>query len=158
MENDIRFTIDRLTVSVSPSRAILGKIGARDSSRVIRKMLGEQPVVNIIFASAPSQMDVLSKLMLEQGIDWSRINAFHMDEYIGLPADAPQSFGNYLRVRFFSKLPFKNVYYIDGMTTDVEKECQRYSKLLQDNPVDITFLGIGENGHLAFIDPYIGGF
>ena len=107
MENDIRFTIDRLTVSVSPSRAVLGKIGARDSSGVIRKLLDKQPVVNIIFASAPSQMDVLSELMLEQGIDWSRINAFHMDEYIGLPADAPQSFGNYLRVRFFFEAAFQ---------------------------------------------------
>ena len=81
-----------------------------------------------------------------------------MDEYVGLPANAPQSFGNYLRTRFFSKLPFKQVYYIDGNAQDIAGECERYEALLYQHPVDISFLGIGENGHLAFNDPEIADF
>jgi glucosamine-6-phosphate deaminase len=81
-----------------------------------------------------------------------------MDEYVGLPADAPQGFGNYLKVRFFSKLPFQNIFYMNGNAPDLDSECERYATLLREHPVDIAFLGIGANGHLAFNDPYIADF
>src|SRR5690606_611649 len=90
--------------------------------------------------------------------EWSRINAFHMDEYIGLPAGSPQSFGNFLKEHIFAKVPFRSVNYIDGSCPDYEQECLRYTKLLTDNPVDIVCLGIGENGHIAFNDPPVADF
>ena len=107
----------------------------------------------MLFAAAPSQNETLEALVQQPGIDWTRVNAFHMDEYVGLPADAPQSFGRYLREHVFSLRPFKSINYIDGNAADPEKECERYSELLKTYPTDIVMLGIGENGHIAFNDP-----
>ncbi|HBE14504.1 MAG TPA: glucosamine-6-phosphate deaminase, partial [Clostridiales bacterium] len=97
-------------------------------------------------------------LYTDPEIDFTRINAFHMDEYVGLPADAPQGFGNFLKERIFSKAPFKSVHYLNGMASDIQAECTRYSQLLADNPIDIICMGIGENGHIAFNDPHVAFF
>lgn len=158
MEAEREFFIDQLKVSIFKTRELMGQASAKEAGEIIRKLLSRKEYVNIMFASAPSQMDMLNVLMSDEGIEWNRINAFHMDEYIGLPSDAAQSFGHYLRVRLFTKLPFRNVYYIDGNAPDLAGECERYSELLREHPLDITFLGIGENGHLAFNDPYIADF
>ena len=114
--------------------------------------------INMIFAAAPSQEEFLHHLISDQRISWNRINAFHMDEYIGVLPDAPQSFGNFLRIRIFDKVPFKNVYYLNGHATDLEEECTRYTSLLSQFPTDIVCLGIGENGHIAFNDPDVANF
>lgn len=158
MEIEQRFIIDKLNLSVFANRELMGKTGAKEAGVLIRELLAEKEQVNIIFASAPSQMDVLNGLLFEDGIDWGRVNAFHLDEYIGLATDAPQSFGNYLRVRFFTKLPFKQVFYMNSNAVDIDGECDRYSELLRKYPLDIAFLGIGENGHIAFNDPHIADF
>ncbi|HYE80623.1 MAG TPA: glucosamine-6-phosphate deaminase [Clostridia bacterium] len=158
MEAKRSFNVNKLNVSVFPTRDLMGKACAREAGEIIRSLLAEKEYVSIIFASAPSQMEMLNALINEKGIEWDRVKAFHMDEYIGLPADAPQSFGNYLKIRLFTKLPFKSVFYMDGNAPDIEGECERYSKLLRDNPPDISFLGIGENGHIAFNDPHIADF
>lgn len=152
------FVIDQLKVSIFKTRELMGQACAKEVGRIIRRLLSQKEHVNIMFASAPSQLDMLNVLMSENGIDWGRVNAFHMDEYIGLPSDAPQSFGNYLRVRLFTKLPFRQVFYMDGNAPDIAGECERYSELLRNHPLDISFLGIGENGHLAFNDPHIADF
>jgi glucosamine-6-phosphate deaminase len=149
---------DSLRIKIFDTRKELGKIGAEDAATAIKKKLAEKESISIVFASAPSQMDVLNELVLDSTIDWSRVNAFHMDEYIGLPADAEQSFGHYIKVGFFDKVPLKNAFYIDGNAQDLEAECQRYEGLLNKFGVDIVFLGIGENGHLAFNDPHIADF
>jgi glucosamine-6-phosphate deaminase len=81
-----------------------------------------------------------------------------MDEYLGLPPGAPQAFGDFLRVRLFDRLPFRQVFYIDGSPPDAEAECERYARLLREHPIDLALLGIGENGHLAFNDPGIADF
>lgn len=81
-----------------------------------------------------------------------------MDEYIGIHAEAPQSFGNFLRQRIFDKVPFKTVNYLNGQAENLEEECKRYSELLLRHPVDIVCLGIGENGHIAFNDPDVANF
>ncbi len=156
MEKKYRF--EKLRVSVSDSRSEMGSAGAETVARLIQETLKKKSEVNMIFASAPSQMDVLNALLAREDIPWEKIRAFHMDEYIGLPGDAPQSFGNYLRVRFFEKRPFKAVYYMDGNAPDIQQECQRYTDLLRQFPVDICLLGIGANGHLAFNDPGIADF
>jgi len=150
-------TADSLQVEVYATRAEMGKAAADRAAVLLRRLLAEKDEVNMIFAAAPSQNEVLAELAASEGIDWSRVNAFHMDEYIGLPADAPQGFGNFLTEHIFSKVPFKRVFLIDG-TNDPEKECVRYAALLKAYPVDIVCLGIGENGHVAFNDPGVAKF
>lgn len=152
------FLKDKLQVKVFPSRDEMGKQAAKDITQTINTLLESKPVLNMIFAAAPSQQDSLRDLVNDQSIDWTRINAFHMDEYIGLPTNSPQSFGNFLKNHIFSKVSFRNVYYINGSNPDHEVECNRYSKLLSENPVDIVCLGIGENGHIAFNDPPVADF
>lgn len=147
------FTADKLRVKVFDTRAEMGAQAARDAADCIRKLLREKPEINMIFAAAPSQNETLSALCREKDIDWSRVNAFHMDEYVGLPENAPQRFGRYLREHIFSLLPFKSVHYIAYSAAEPEAECLRYSALLKDYPTDIVMLGIGENGHIAFNDP-----
>ena len=98
------------------------------------------------------------KGLLEAPIDWARVRAFHMDEYIGLVSEAPQAFGIFLRERLFGKVGFLAVHYIDGGATDLKKECERYAGLLLEYPPDIVCMGIGENGHIAFNDPPVADF
>ncbi|MGI6183224.1 MAG: glucosamine-6-phosphate deaminase [Candidatus Fimadaptatus sp.] len=149
---------DSLKVIVADSREAMGQEAARRAGECIRALLAEKDEINMIFAAAPSQNETLKYLMQEQGIDWSRVNAFHMDEYVGLSREAPQSFGRYLYEHVFSHLPFKCVHYLRGDAPDAEAECARYSALLRDNPVDVVMLGIGENAHIAFNDPWVADF
>lgn len=151
-------TIDKLQVKIFPSRNEMGKKAAVDIAFTINTLLQEKPVLNIIFAAAPSQQDSLRDLVNDKSIDWTRINAFHMDEYIGLIENSPQSFGNFLKRHIFGKVPFRNVFYLNGDNPDHDQECSRYSNLLIENPVDIVCLGIGENGHIAFNDPPVADF
>ena len=134
-----RLTKGRLKVTISETRAELGEVAAREVGAYNRSLLETKPEVNIIFASAPSQNDFLANLLLEE-IDWSRVNAFHMDEYIGIDPHAPQAFGQFLRDRIFSKKTFKSVNYIDSKAADPAAECERYAGLLRQMPADIVFL------------------
>lgn len=152
------FLLDKLKVSIFDDRDELGVAGGQLAGKYIQDLIDEKGCANLIFASSPSQMDVINVLMQNKNIDWSKVNAFHMDEYIGISQDLPQSFANYLEVRFFSKLPFGNVFYMNGCAENITDECQRYANLLREYPTDITFLGIGENGHIAFNDPHIADF
>jgi len=153
-----RFQVDNLQVSVFESRSQLGKDAASQLANTIRNLHLQQNKVNIIFASAPSQNEFLNALIAEEGIEWERINAFHMDEYIGLDSNAPQNFGVFLKDRLFSHVPIGQVFYINGNATDPSQECERYTKLLEENPVDIVCMGIGENCHIAFNDPHVADF
>jgi glucosamine-6-phosphate deaminase len=152
------FTVDQLKVALFEDRESLGAGAAALAAVEIRRLLEAQPVVRMIFAAAPSQNEFLDALIREPGIDWRRVQAFHMDEYVGLAEDAPQRFGNFLDTRLFRKLPFGAVHYIDGNAADPEAECRRYASLLREQPVDITCMGIGENCHIAFNDPHVADF
>lgn len=152
---DIR--IDNLVVKAYEKREEMGKEAAIDAAGRINKILKRKDLVNIVFAAAPSQNELLESLLC-QNIDWNRVQAFHMDEYIGLDKDAPQGFGNFLRRAIFDKVRFAKIYYLNGNAEDLKAECARYAKLLEENPPDIVFLGIGENGHLAFNDPAVADF
>lgn len=123
----------------------------------MNELLTKQDFVNIIFAAAPSQNEFLA-VLIKSSVIWSHVRAFHMDEYIGLRADAPQGFGNFLKEKIFSKLPFAVIHYINGNTAAPEEVCKRYADLLMQFPVDIVCMGIGENGHLAFNDPPVADF
>lgn len=148
----------RLTVKIFPTIQQMGATAAKEVAEKICELLKQKEEINMIFAAAPSQEEFLSQLILDKRIEWKRINAFHMDEYIGIRSDAPQSFGNFLRQRIFDKVPFKKVYYINGNAKDLKEECARYTELLNRYPVDIVCLGIGENGHIAFNDPEVADF
>lgn len=152
------FRVDTLQVNIAKNRPELGQRAARAVADSIRAMSQKQPFVTIIFASAPSQNEFLDALVRENDIDWQRVRAFHMDEYLGLPADAPQNFGLYLKQRLFDKVPVGDVFYINGNAADLETERQRYSALLEQYPADIVCLGIGENCHIAFNDPHVADF
>ena len=149
---------DLLAVQIHDTRAEMGAAAAKDIKACILSLLEKKETINMIFAAAPSQNEVLWGLATDREIPWNRVNAFHMDEYIGLNREAPQCFGNFLKDHIFGKLPFKTVYYIDCEATDMEAECARYSALLRQFPVDIVLLGIGENGHVAFNDPPVADF
>jgi glucosamine-6-phosphate deaminase len=152
------FKKDNLHVMLFENRSALGEAAAEMAGKKFKALLKEKSVINVIFAAAPSQSEFLHALRTNRSIPWSRINAFHMDEYLGLSDSAPQRFGNFLRHQLFDHVPLRSVNYIDGDCPDSIEECQRYGKLITDNPPDVVCMGIGENTHIAFNDPHIANF
>lgn len=150
--------VDQLRVCVYPNRNIMGECAAQEAIAALRKLIAEKAEVNVIFAAAPSQSEFLAGLCNAEGIDWGKVNAFHMDEYVGLPVGSQGSFTNFLNEAVFNKLPFKQVYRLNGAAEDPKEECARYTQLLKDHPTDVVFMGVGENGHIAFNDPPVADF
>ena len=149
---------DRLAVKIYESRETLGLAAAGMVAEKIKALLSSQDFVNIIFASAPSQNESLAALGKVGTIEWERINAFHMDEYIGLPENDPRRFAYYLDDKILGRRNFRSINYINGNAPNIGEECRRYAKMLTSYPADIICLGIGENGHLAFNDPHVADF
>lgn len=147
----------KLPVRIYDTRRNMGEAAAADVAACIRELLAVKQEIYMIFAAAPSQNEFLAALAATPGIEWNRIHALHMDEYVGLPADAPQGFGNFLRAAIFGQVPFASVDYI-GTESDPDETCRRYAVLLQGIQVDIVCMGIGENGHIAFNDPPVADF
>jgi len=148
---------DKLVCRIYETKKAMGQAAADDVAAKIKELLNEKDEINMIFAAAPSQNEVLEALVSKTDIEWNRINAFHMDEYIGLSEDAPQKFSTFLKNAIFDKVPFKSVNLINS-SSPANVECDRYAKLLKSYPVDIVCLGIGENGHIAFNDPGVADF
>lgn len=146
-----------MRVTIYADRTQMGAAAAMAAARLIDELLKAQPIVNMIFAAAPSQNEFLAALS-KQPIEWSRINAFHMDEYVGLDEHAPQSFARYLKEHLFDNMPFKSIHYLRGDGEDLAVECRRYAALLKQLPPDIVCMGIGENNHIAFNDPPVANF
>lgn len=159
MQTNLQETVvDQLEVKIYDDRARMGAAAARQAIEALRDLLAERHQVNVIFAAAPSQNEFLAALVQARDLDWSRVHAFHMDEYVGLPQDAPQGFGNFLRNAIFNHLPFGAVHFLNGQAADLPAECGRYANLLQQYPADLVFMGIGENTHIAFNDPHVADF
>lgn len=137
---------------IAASRAAMGEKAADDIANELKRRLQFQQSVRMIFAAAPSQAEMLSALTLKPGIDWSRVIAFHMDEYLGLAPDAPQRFGLWLRRAIFDHLPFVAVHLLEP-GPDPEVTAAEYANKLAASSIDIVCCGIGSNGHLAFNDP-----
>lgn len=148
--------IGKLNINVFDSRTQMGEAAARDIADRMKELLKAKAELRMIFAAAPSQNEMLKSLLGYGNLDWSRVVAFHMDEYIGLPEGAGQAFSSFLEERLFRHLPFKEVNLIDG--NNPQNECARYGKRLREAPVDIICMGIGENGHIAFNDPPVADF
>lgn len=151
-----KFNFDQITLSVFPSREQMGAKAAQEAAGYVAELLLFKETIRCVFAAAPSQSDFLERFFGDERVDFSRIEAFHMDEYTGLPAEDPRSFRSYLK-QFFDRVTFKTVHFIDGMA-EPEAECARYAALLAQAPIDIVFMGIGENGHIAFNDPDVADF
>lgn len=154
----MKLTFDKLTVNIDSSRVAMGQKAAKAVIEMIHQLLNEKESISIVFAAAPSQLEFLTALTADKSIPWERINAFHMDEYIGLNADAPQLFAHFLDQYIFKKVPFRKVYYMNGQAANQQQECIRYAELLLAQPIDIACIGIGENGHIAFNDPHVADF
>ena len=150
--------VDRLEVRIYDTRAEMGEAAAQAAAECLRALLSEKDEVNVVFAAAPSQNETLAALVRAEGIDWSRVNAFHMDEYVGLPKGHPARFSQYLCEHIFDLLPFRRVFLISDGDGSPDAECEKYAELLRTYPTDLVCLGIGENGHIAFNDPGVADF
>jgi glucosamine-6-phosphate deaminase len=140
-----------MEIIISETKQILGKKAARMGGELIRAAILDRGTANIILATGASQFEMLKELVKED-IDWSLVRAFHLDEYIGLSETHPASFRKYLKERFVDIVSPVEFNYVNG-NADPDKECIRLGKLIRNHPVDVAFVGIGENSHLAFNDP-----
>ncbi len=140
-----------MQIKVANNKKELGRQAARFGAGLIRAAIARNGRTNIILATGASQFEMLAALV-EEKIEWGLVSCFHLDEYIGLPMTHPASFRKYLKERFVDKVAVREFYYIDG-EADTSIECQRLQLLIDQSPVDVAFIGIGENGHLAFNDP-----
>jgi glucosamine-6-phosphate deaminase len=143
-----------MEVIVCDSKDELGQRAAGQGAERIRRAIQEQGQANIIVATGASQFEMFSSLIQASGIAWNRVTGFHLDEYVGLPITHPASFRKYLWERFVRKLPLplQAFHYVDG-ERDPHQECRRLAAIIAERPIDVAFVGIGENGHLAFNDP-----
>jgi glucosamine-6-phosphate deaminase len=162
MQNDVGewFEVDKLRVLVSEGRKQVGEVSARLLNKKIHELLKEKEEIRIIFAAGQSQNELLAELANDRNIDWSRVVAFHMDEYVCLSPSSNEFFGKFLADCLFSKVKFKQVHFINRLQAgqDTLVECKRYEALLKEHGIDICCMGIGENGHIAFNDPHVANF
>lgn len=146
-------TRGKLALAIHPDRSSMGRAAAAAVSTMIRGLIARDGKVGVIFASAPSQNEILAGLRADRTVDWTRVTAFHLDEYHGVPASHPASFRRFLQERLFDHVPIRAFHGLLGEAADGEAECRRYAALLDAEHPQLALLGIGENGHLAFIDP-----
>jgi len=136
---------------ISETKQEMGKKAAQQGAAFIRKAISQKGEANIIVATGASQFEMLGELVKED-VDWTKVTAFHLDEYIGLSDSHPASFRKYLKERFVNLVRLKAFHYVNGEFSP-EKECARLEHIIGHHPIDVAFVGIGENGHLAFNDP-----
>lgn len=140
-------------ISITNDSKEAGMEAGKKAAALIRQAIASKGNATIILATGSSQFETLNQLTAEEGIDWSNVTMFHLDEYICLPISHRASFRRYLQERFMEKVPkLKSVNLING-EADPEAECYRLENLISQSPVDVALVGIGENGHLAFNDP-----
>jgi glucosamine-6-phosphate deaminase len=144
---------DSMNLSICQNPTELGKLAGNQGANLIREAIKKQGFANIILATGTSQFETLKQLLAEKDIEWSKVTVFHLDEYLGLQITHPASFRKYLMERFFNHLPQLKDYFLINGEVNAEEECTRLGELISKHPIDVAFVGIGENGHLAFNDP-----
>ena len=152
------FRVDDLLVQIYNSEVEMAQDVAEIAQKHLQQVLNLQDTAAVLLATGNSQLKFLDALIALGGVDWSRIILFHLDEYLGITADHSASFRRYMRERVEKRVAPKQFHYIEGDTLQPVAECDRYTKLLQAQPIDLCCLGIGENGHLAFNDPAVANF
>src|SRR4028118_1739386 len=152
------FHVDALSVLLYNSEAEMVQGVALEAQNYLQNKIAQQGAAAVVLATGNSQIQFLEALIALGGVDWSKITLFHLDEYMGIDANHAASFRRYLRERV-EKLTLPRVFhYIEGDTMQPLDECDRYTKLLQAQPIDLCCLGVGENGHLAFNEPSVADF
>ncbi len=148
-----RRLFESLAVEVYADKEALGRAAAAHLRPLLQSAIGRRGHANMILAAANSQLTFYAALRCLSGIDWAKVNLLHMDEYVGIAADHPASFRNYLRQEIVDAVRPAAFHAIQGDASDIQQECLRYAELLREYPADVCCLGFGENGHLAFNDP-----
>jgi glucosamine-6-phosphate deaminase len=141
-----------LEIKVFDTKSALGKAAAGDAAKLINQAIDERGAAYVIAATGASQFEFLDSLAQED-VDWSKVVFFHLDEYVGLPESHPASFRRYLKERIVSRVHPRAFHFVNGEAVDAMAECRRVGNLIAQQTVDAAFVGIGENGHLAFNDP-----
>jgi glucosamine-6-phosphate deaminase len=152
------FYVNHLLVQIYQSETEMARNAAEIVQKYLCNLLETQNTITLLLATGNSQLQFLDKLINLGGIDWSKSILFHLDEYLGISADHPASFRYYLRERVEKKVLPQQFHYIEGDTLEPIAECDRYTQLLKNQPIDLCLLGVGENGHLAFNDPAVANF
>lgn len=147
------FKVENLKIEVHASRRSAGEAAARAAAEALRQLASERSTVGVIFATGASQLETLHALTAIPNLPWDHVAGFHMDEYVGLPADHPASFRRYLQENLTSRVNLAEFHGIDGTVPDPELMCREYGATLRSRDPQLCLLGIGENGHLAFNDP-----
>ena len=144
-----------MKIIIGKDKNDMGRLAADDAAAKICAAIAANGEARVIFASAASQFEFIEALLTHKEIDWSKVCGFHLDEYVGLPADHPASFRRFLRERLLAKLPcpVKGFTFVGGDAPDTAAECARLESALREKPIDLACIGIGENGHIAFNDP-----
>jgi glucosamine-6-phosphate deaminase len=142
-------------IRICESRRSLGAAAAERAANLIRRTIAERGQARIMVATGNSQLDLIEALTAAQDINWKRVDVFHMDEYVGIHADNPSSFRYWIRTRVEQKVHPARVNYIAADASDLDAEIERYSRLIYVAPIDVAFVGFGENGHIAFNDPHV---
>jgi glucosamine-6-phosphate deaminase len=150
----VEFRVQQTLVEVYQDAQQMGAAAAALAAGLLRQAVQHRGRARVIVGTGPSQQELITRLVAAPDLDWSAIEVFHMDEYVGLPASHPASFRGWLRRYITERVPVRAAHYLDGQAPDLEAECRRYAALLTE-PADITFLGFGENGHIAFNDPHV---
>jgi len=140
-------------LEIFPNKKSLGMAAAKKAADILTKTIQKKGRATFIAATGSSQFEFLKNLTNISSIDWSKTTMFHLDEYVGLPETHPASFRKYLKERLINKVHPGNVHLIKGDTKSPELECDRLDKIIKQKEIDVAFVGIGENGHLAFNDP-----
>lgn len=152
MANGLIRKVSSLEIKVFDTKSALGEAAARDAAQIINEAINERGTAFVIAATGASQFEFLDALV-QKKIDWAKVVFFHLDEYVGLPESHPASFRRYLKERLVNRIQPKAFHFLDGEADDVHGECRRVGDLIAQQAIDVAFVGIGENGHLAFNDP-----
>ena len=144
---------DELPVAVYESNEAMGRAAALDAGKIIKQAIAEKGRANIIVATGNSQLTFLEALRSLEGIDWSKVTVFHMDEYLGIDPHHPASFPLFLQEHFLKYVQVGAFFPVPNNPEDVDRTCRDYENLLKGHPADLVALGWGENGHIAFNDP-----
>lgn len=152
------FTFKQASVCIYSSKSQMGKAAAFDAAQLMREAISRHGYVRIIVATGNSQTDMIKALTTEEDLDWEFVEVFHMDEYVGMSSSHPASFANWLKTRLTDVVHPDKVHYLRGDSPNLEEELNRYTALLNSGMIEVCFLGIGENGHIAFNDPHAADF
>jgi glucosamine-6-phosphate deaminase len=157
VNTDLEFRSGNASVHICPSPQVLGAAAAAKAAQVIRGAIEQRGQARVIVATGNSQLPLVEALVTQK-LPWKNVEIFHMDEYAGMRADHPSSFRHWIKTRVEEKVHPGKANYLEGDAPDLDREIERYSRLLTEAPIDLAFVGFGENGHIAFNDPHVADF